>query len=281
MPGDPALSLVGERASTEVIENIRKEIGADKSFTRQYAGYVKLLLSGDFGVSYYTNRDVLEDIKLKIPNTMRLAFAAMLIAVPAGILLGFIAAYKRGTVYEKALDSFLIACLSVPVFWSAIIIMMLFSLKLKLFPPSGTGELRFLILPAFVLSIPAFASLARITKATVEDIAKKPFIHTARAKGLTEIRIGAIHIMRNVVIPIITIIGLDFGSYLNGAVVTETIFGWDGIGRFTMEAIIKRDYPVIMGCLITGTVIFVIINLATDILYHYLDPRIRLHAKNE
>lgn len=280
LPGDIVLSLVGERATPEAIENIRKEIGADKGLAMQYLGYLKLLLRGDFGKSYFTNRDVLDDIFMKLPNTIRLAFGAMLIAVPIGMISGLLAAYRRGGAVERAIDTISIAGLSVPVFWSAIIVMMVFSLKLKLFPPSGTGDLRFLALPAFVLSIPAMATLSRVTKTTVIDILEMPYINTARAKGLPPIRISMVHVLKNAVIPVFTIIGLDFGSYLNGAVVTETIFGWDGMGRFAMDGIIKRDYPVIMGCLIAGTLAFVAVNLITDVLYHYLDPRIRLDVKN-
>ena len=157
-------------------------------------------------------------------------------------------------------------------------LMLFFSLILKVFPPSGTGNLRYLVLPALTLSLPALATLVRVTRVTVLDIVHAPFIRTAKAKGLTEARIRAIHIMKNALIPVITVIGLDFASYLNGAVLTETIFGWDGIGRFTMEGIIKRDYPVIMGCIITGTSLFVIINLIVDITYHYVDPRVRIHG---
>ena len=281
LPGDPVLSLVGERASPEVIENIRKEIGVDKGFIGQYIGYLKLLSHGDFGRSYHTNRDVLKDIVMKFPNTMRLAFAAMLIAVPLGIVLGFISAYKRGRFIDRLINVVSITGLSIPIFWSAIIIMLFLSLKLKLFPPSGTGDIRFLALPAFVLSIPAMATLTRVTRTTILDILKMPYISTARAKGLPSIKISIVHVLKNAIIPIVTIIGLDFGSYLNGAVVTETIFGWDGIGRFTMDGIIKRDYPVIMGCIIFGTAVFVLVNLITDIVYHYLDPRIRLHGKNK
>lgn len=282
LPGDPVLGLVGERASPEIIESIRKEMGTDKGFVSQYIGYLKLLLQGDLGRSYYTNRDVLTDISLKFPNTMMLAFAAMLVSVPFGIALGFLSALSansRSRFTEKLIDTLSISGLSIPVFWSAIIIMMIFSLKLKLFPPSGTGDIRFLVLPAIVLAIPATATLARVTKTTVIEILKMPYITTARSKGLSLTRINMIHVLRNAIIPIVTIIGLDFGSYLNGAVVTETIFGWDGLGRFTMEGIIKRDYPVIMGCIIVGTVVFVIVNLITDIIYQYLDPRIRLNVK--
>ncbi|HEX8947894.1 MAG TPA: ABC transporter permease, partial [Dissulfurispiraceae bacterium] len=170
LPGDIVLSLVGERASPETIESIRREIGADSGFAAQYLGYLKLLAKGDFGRSYYTNRDVLQDIALKFPNTMRLAFAAMAIAVPVGIFMGFLSAYRSGGIAERLINALSIAGLSVPVFWSAIIVMIIFSLELKLFPPSGTGDIRFLALPAFVLSIPAISTLTRITKTTVADI---------------------------------------------------------------------------------------------------------------
>lgn len=279
LPGDPVQGFVGERASPEIIESIRKEIGADKSFISQYAGYLKLLITGDFGRSYYTNRDVLTDIAMKFPNTMKLAFGAMFLAIPLGITIGYISAYRRGGFLERFMNTVSITGLSIPVFWSGIMIMLIFGLELKLFPPSGTGDIRFLVLPAVVLSIPAMATLARVTRTTVIDILGMPYINTAVAKGLPSLKISIIHVLKNAIIPIVTIIGLDFGSYLNGAVVTETIFGWDGIGRFTMEGIIKRDYPVIMGCIISGTVIFVVVNLITDVIYHYLDPRIRLHDK--
>lgn len=277
LPGDPALSLVGERAQPEVIEKIRKELGSDRNIIVQYAGYLRLLLKGELGRSYYTNRKVFDDIVIKFPNTIKLALGAMLIAVPIGLLLGFISAYKRNTYIDRLISSLSITGLSLPVFWSGLLIMLLLSLKLKLFPPSGTGDLRFLVMPALTLSLPAIATLARVTRTSVIEIFDMPFINTARAKGLPVMKINFVHVFKNALIPLVTVIGLDFGSYLNGAVLTETIFGWDGIGRFTMEGIIKRDYPVIMGCIIVGTAVFVLINLVMDIVYHYIDPRVRLH----
>ncbi|GBE00293.1 dipeptide transport system permease protein DppB [bacterium BMS3Abin07] len=277
LPGDPALNLVGERANPEVLENIRKDIGADSPFFIQYAGYLKMLLKGQMGVSYFTKREVFADILLKFPNTLMLAFCAMSIAIPFGLILGFFTAERRGTIIDRVVTSLSVMGLSVPVFWSGLLIMLLFSLKMKLFPPSGTGGLRFMVLPAITLALPALATIARITRTSVIEIQEMPFINTARAKGLNHRRIQFVHVFRNVIIPVITVAGLDFGSYLNGSVLTETIFGWDGIGKFTMEGIIRRDYPVIMGCIIVGTVVFVLINLMVDIAYHYLDPRVKLH----
>jgi len=280
LPGDPVLSMVGERAQPDVIEKIRKELGADKNILSQYAGYISLLLKGEFGSSYYTNRKVFEDVLLKFPNTLELALAAMSLAIPTGLFFGFISAFRRDTLTDRIISAISVTGLSVPVFWSGLLIMLFLSLKLKLFPPSGTGGIRFLVLPAITLSLPAIASLSRVTRATIIEIRTMPYVTTARAKGIKNRNIHLVHILKNALIPVVTVIGLDFGSYLNGAVLTETVFGWDGIGRFTMEGIIKRDYPVVMGCVITGTIIFVIINFLVDIIYHYVDPRVRLNEKN-
>ena len=277
IPGDPVLSLVGERAQPEVIEQIRNELGMDKGLTIQYFGYIKLLFKGEFGRSYYTQRKVFDDLLIKFPNTMKLALCAMVIAIPIGLLFGFISAYRKDSLIDRFVSLLSVTGLSLPVFWSGLLIMLLFSLKMKLLPPSGTGDIRFLVLPAITLSLPALATISRVTRTTVIEILTAPFIATVHAKGVKKSRIKYIHVLKNALIPLITVIGLDFGSYLNGAVLTETIFGWDGIGRFTMEGIIKRDYPVIMGCVILGTMIFVVINSIVDIMYHYVDPRVKFH----
>lgn len=280
LPGDPVLSMVGERAQPEVIEKIRRELGADRSIFIQYFGYVRLLLKGEFGRSYYTNRKVFDDLLIKFPNTLKLALGAMVIAVPFGLFLGLLSACRRGTITDRITSSLSVTGLSIPVFWSGLLIMLLFSLKLELLPPSGTGSIKFLVLPSITLALPAIATLTRVTRTTLIEIFAMPFVTTARAKGIKESRVNILHVFKNALIPLVTVIGLDFGSYLNGAVLTETIFGWDGMGRFTMEGIIKRDYPVIMGSIIAGTVMLVLINLLVDVLYHYLDPRIRLYEKS-
>ncbi len=240
-----------------------------------------LLLRGEFGRSYYTNRKVLDDLMSKFPHTLLLAVSAMLISVPAGIALGFISSIRRGSAIDRSISSLSVVGLSLPVFWSGLLIMLFFSLKLKMLPPSGTGDVRFLVMPALTLSLPAIATLARVSRTTLVDLFGMPYVRTARAKGVAEWKVRLNHVLRNALIPLVTVVGLDFGSYLNGAVLTETIFGWDGIGRFAMEGIIKRDYPVIMGCIIVGTVVYVLINLLVDILYHYLDPRVRLYSSHD
>lgn len=232
------------------------------------------------GKSLITQRDVAEEIKKKLPNTIKLALLAMSIAVPVGIIIGFINGYTRNHNLTRLLDTLTISALSLPVFWLGLILIIVFSLTLKIFPPSGTGSIQYLIMPAITLSIPAIATIARITKTSIKDVLHMPYILTAQAKGITPLRLKTAHILKNAIIPIVTIIGLDVGSYLNGAVVTETIFGWDGIGRYTMEGIIRRDYPVILGSVLVGTIIFVIVNTVTDICYHLLDPRIRYDVKS-
>ncbi|MDA8172737.1 MAG: ABC transporter permease [Nitrospiraceae bacterium] len=279
LPGDPALALVGQRASPRVIAAIRRQIGADRPFLIQYLSYVKLLSRGEMGRSYSTRREVLGEIAQKFPNTMKLALAAMLLAVPSGLVLGFWAALKRGSGTDTLLSSISIIGISVPVFFSGLLLMLLLSLQLKLVPPSGTGGIRFLLLPALTLSLPSAATLARVTRTMVLETMDMPFIKTARAKGIAGWRVGAVHILRNALIPIVTVMGLDFGSYLNGAVLTETIFGWDGIGRYAVEGIIRRDYPVVLGSILVGTSVFIVVNMFVDIAYHALDPRVRILHK--
>ncbi len=170
LPGDPVLSMVGERAQPEVIEKIRKELGADKNILNQYFGYIGLLFKGEFGRSYYTNRKVFDDLVLKFPNTLKLALGAMIIAIPFGLFLGFISAFKKDTFTDRLISSLSVTGLSLPVFWSGLLIMLFFSLKLKLLPPSGTSDIRFLILPSITLSLPALATLARVTRTVLIEI---------------------------------------------------------------------------------------------------------------
>ena len=276
LPGDPALSMVGQRASPQVIAAIRKQMGADRPFLVQYLDYVKLLSKGEMGRSYSTRKEVLGEIEQKFPNTMKLALAAMLLAAPFGLFFGFWAALKRGTPADTFLSSASIIGISVPVFFSGLLLMLLVSLRLRLVPPSGTGGIRFLVLPALTLSLPSAATLARVARTMVMETMDMPFVKTARAKGISLWRVNAVHILRNALIPIVTVMGLDFGSYLNGAVLTETIFGWDGIGRYAVEGIIRRDYPVVLGSILVGTCVFIVVNMFVDIAYHVLDPRVRV-----
>lgn len=281
LPGDPVQGMVGERASEQTIERIRHQIGEDRNFAGQYFGYVSLLVRGEMGQSLYSNRDVLSDIKAKFPNTLALALASMLFAIPIGLALGFTAAYKRGTRMDRAITTISVLGISMPVFWIGLLLMLVASFWFRLLPPSGTGDVRFIVLPALTLALPAIATITRVTRTSVIDVLGMPYVNTARSKGLSPARVNLVHILKNALIPIVTVIGLDFGSYLNGAVLTETIFGWDGIGRFAMEGIIRRDYPVVIGTIIAGTVAFVLVNLIVDLTYQFLDPRVRLDRSGE
>jgi len=281
LPGDPVAGMAGERASAETLARIRAELGQNRPLPLQYVGYVKLLASGELGRSYYTNRKISDDLLQKFPNTVRLALAAMLFASVLGIGLGVVSAMKRDTLWDRIVTLITVGGISVPVFWLGLALMLVFAFYLRWLPPSGMGDgsLVYLILPAATLGTFSLSYIARVTRSSMLESLSQPYVATARAKGLTESTVVLKHALRNSLIPVVTLIGLDLGSYLNGAVLTETIFGWDGLGRYALDGIIKRDYPVIMGVVLFGAVIFVTMNLLVDISYHFLDPRVRVKGE--
>jgi peptide/nickel transport system permease protein len=278
LPGDPVLGMAGEHANPETVARIRAELGRDKPLPLQYVGYLKLLASGELGRSYYTNRKISDDLLQKFPNTARLALASMLFASVFGICLGVFAASKRGTYWDRIVTLLSVGGISVPVFWLGLSLMLLFAFYLRWLPPSGMGNggLAYIILPAATLGTFSLSYIVRITRSTMLETLSQPYVSSARAKGLPESTVVFKHALKNALIPVITLIGLDLGSYLNGAVLTETIFGWDGLGRYALDGILKRDYPVIMGVVLFGAVIFVTMNLLVDISYQFLDPRVRV-----
>jgi peptide/nickel transport system permease protein len=299
IPGDPTYALVGERTSAEVIERNRARLGLDRSFLIQYGKFLANISplritapgpEGDpapssspfkvpyLGRSYFTGSPVSLMILEKLPATGRLALGAMLVAIFCGLGLGIVSALFPGSLWDRLCSLLAIGGISIPVFWAGLILILIFSYQLGWFPPSGMGggALIFLILPAVTLGSRSAAYLARITRASMLESAAADHVLTARAKGLSRFRVVSRHIFRNSLIPIVTLAGLDFGSYLNGAVLTETIFSWDGVGRLAMNAILQRDYPVIIGCVLFGAVIFVAANILVDLSYAWIDPRIRL-----
>jgi len=282
LPGDPVQGMAGERANPETLARIRAELGSDRPLPLQYLGYLKLLAQGELGRSYYTNRRVADDLLQKFPNTLRLALAAVVFASLGGIILGVISAVKRGTVWDHFSSTVAIGGISLPVFWLGLTLMLVFALYLRWLPPSGmgNGSFQYLILPAITLGTYSLAYIARITRTSMMESLSQPYVTTARAKGLTEMAVVLKHALKNSLIPIVTLIGLDLGSYLNGAVLTETIFGWDGLGRYALDGIMKRDYPVIMGVVLFGAVVFVAMNLVVDLSYHFLDPRVRVKSES-
>jgi peptide/nickel transport system permease protein len=252
----------------------------DKSHTYQYFMYLKRLGSGQLGQSLYTNRLVADDLLQKFPNTARLALAAMLFASVIGVSMGVFAASKRGTNWDRFVTLLSVGGISIPVFWLGLALMLLFAFYLRWLPPSGmgNGSLIHIILPAATLGTFSLSYIVRITRSSMLETLSQPYVAAARAKGLSESDVVFKHALKNALIPVVTLIGLDLGSYLNGAVLTETIFGWDGLGRYALDGILKRDYPVIMGVVLFGAVIFVTMNLLVDISYHFLDPRVRVKS---
>jgi peptide/nickel transport system permease protein len=278
LPGDPVLGMAGERANPETLARIRAELGQNRPLPLQYIGYLKLLSTGELGRSLYTNRRIAEDLLQKFPNTVKLALAAMLFASLFGIGMGVFAAVKRGTNWDRIVTLLSVGGISIPVFWLGLALMLVFAFYLRWLPPSGmgNGSLLYIILPATTLGTFSLSYIARITRSSMLETLSQPYVAAARAKGLSEAEVVLKHALKNSFIPVITLIGLDLGSYLNGAVLTETIFGWDGLGRYALEGIMKRDYPVIMGVVLFGAVVFVVMNLLVDISYHFLDPRVRI-----
>ncbi len=281
LPGDPVANMVGERATPETVARIRAEIGIDKSAPIQYLLYLKRLSRGELGRSLFTNRKISDDLLQKFPNTVKLALAAMFFASILGIGLGVFAAVKHGTGWDRLVTLLTVGGISMPVFWLGLALMLLFAFYLRWLPPSGmgSGDLSYIILPAATLATFSLSYIARVTRSSMLESLSQPYVATARAKGLSESEVVLKHALKNSLIPVITLIGLDLGSYLNGAVLTETIFGWDGLGRYALEGIMKRDYPVIMGVVLFGAVVFVSLNLLVDISYHFIDPRVRIRKE--
>jgi peptide/nickel transport system permease protein len=278
LPGDPVQSMAGERANPETLSRIRAEIGVDRPLPLQYLGYLRLIVQGELGRSLYTNRRVADDLIEKFPNTLRLALAAVVFASFGGIMLGTLSAVKRGQMIDRISAVLSVGGISLPVFWLGLALMLLFALHLRWLPPSGMGggEPAYLVLPAITLGTYSLAAIARVSRSSMIESLSQPYVATARAKGLSERSVILKHALKNSLIPVVTVIGLDLGSYLNGAVLTETIFGWDGLGRYALDGILKRDYPVIMGVVLFGAVAFVVMNLLVDISYHFIDPRVRV-----
>jgi peptide/nickel transport system permease protein len=278
IPGDPTSGIVGERVSPETLKQIRIEMGLDKPFHIQYISYLGRLIRGDLGRSLSTKQPVREAIIEKFPNTLKLTLSAMIIAVLFGVSIGIFAAITRGSIWDRLVMVLAVFGISTPVFWFGLLLIFIFSIKLGWLPISGMGDgsIFHLILPATTLGLRSVALIARITRTTMLETLGEDYIRCARAKGLKEHVVIFKHALKNSLIPIVTIIGLDFGSYLNGSVLTETVFGWPGLGRYAVEGIMKQDIPVVMGTVLFGAFVFVIVNLIVDILYHFLNPKIRV-----
>jgi len=273
-PGDPVMAMVGERADAATIARLRAELHLDDPLPAQFGRYLWGVVRLDLGRSYITQRPIAEDLAARFPKTVQLALAAMLIAALSGITLGVLSAIRPGGAVDRLAMLVSYLGVSFPVYWVGLLLILVFAVVLRWLPPSGSGGLAYLVLPAFTLGTRSMAFLARMTRAAMLDVLSSDFVRTARAKGLTETGVILRHGFRNALIPVITVLGLDTGSYLTGSILTETIFGWPGLGRYVLGAIEKRDLPAIQGSILFMSLVFLCVNLVTDLVYAKADPRV-------
>lgn len=273
-PGDPVEAMIGERADTATISRLRAQLHLDDPLPQRFGHYVASVVTGDLGRSYITNRPIAQDIRERFPKTLQLAGAAMLLATFFGVTLGVLSARTPGGIADRLSLGISYLGISFPVYWVGLLLILLFAVTLRWLPPSGYGGLRFLILPAVTLGMRSIAFQARMTRSAMLDALSADYTRTARAKGLSEWMVTMKHALRNALIPVITVLGLDFGSYLTGSILTETIFSWPGIGRYVVNAITRRDLPAIQGTVLFLSTIFVLVNLITDLAYAKADPRV-------
>ena len=273
-PGDPVMAMVGERADEATIARLRDELRLNDPLPVQFGHYVAGIAKGDLGRSYITNRPILKDILERFPKTLQLAGAAMLLATLCGVTLGVLSARNPGGLVDRLGLGIAYLGISFPVYWVGLLLILLFAVTLHWLPPSGFGGARYLVLPALALGMRSIAFLARMTRSAMLDSLGADYVRTARAKGLSERRVVGRHALRNAMIPIITVLGLDFGAYLTGSILTETIFSWPGLGRYVVNAIARRDLPAIQGSVLFLSAVFVLVNLVTDVAYAKADPRV-------
>jgi len=266
--------MVGERADAETIARLRRELRLDDPVPVQFVHYAGGVLSGDLGTSYITGRPILRDIAERFPKTLLLAATAMVLAALLGISIGVVTARWPGGLLDRVTLGAAYLGISFPVYWVGLLLILLFAVTLRWLPPSGYGRAQYLVLPALALGSRSIAFLARVTRSSMLEVLGSDFVRTARAKGLAERTVIVRHARRNALIPVITVLGLDFGYYLTGSILTETIFSWPGLGRYVVNAISRRDLPAIQGSVLFLSVVFVAVNLLTDLAYAKADPRV-------
>jgi peptide/nickel transport system permease protein len=276
VPGDPAEIFLGEKRSTpELLEQVRREMGLDRPLHVQYLTYLWGVVRGDFGVSLFNNQPVLDQILNALPYTLSLALSALLISTFLGLALGIVSALKHNTWIDSLAMAFALIGVSMPVFWLGLLLILVFSVHLKWFPPMGQGSLDRLVLPALALGLLSSATLARLVRSSMLDAMADDYVRTARSKGLRERAVITRHALRNALIPAVTVMGLQFGGLLSGAVLTETIFARVGLGRMYVESILNKDITMIQGLTLFLAVSIILINILVDLSYAVLDPRIR------
>jgi len=275
LPGDPAQVLAGELASQEDIQNVRVQLGLDKPIYVQYGRFLFRLSHLDLGRSARTQNPVIEEIWARLPNTFLLAVVATVLACLVGIPAGIISAIRPYSWLDNLVTSAALFGISMPVFWLGLMLVVVFSVVLHWLPAGGTGGVQHVILPSVTLAAFVVAFIARMTRSSMLEVLNQDYITTARSKGLKEKVVIIRHALHNALIPIITVIGLQFGMLLGGAVLTETVFAWPGLGRLIVDSILARDYPMIQGVILIFGLLYVLVNLVVDLLYALVDPRIR------
>ncbi len=274
IPGDPVSLMLGEHATPEAVAQVRHALGLDQPLVVRYVEYIGKLLHGDLGRSLRERRPVTQELADVWPATLELTLAALCLAVVFGILAGVVSAVWPNSLFDGVVRLGSLFGLSMPVFWTGLVLIVFFSLWLQWLPVGGTGSLSHLILPATTLALPSLAMVARLTRSSVLDVLREDYIRTARAKGVREQLIILKHGLRNACIPIVTLLGLQVGQLLGGAVLTETVFSWPGMGRLIVRAIFARDYILLQGAILVFALAFVIINIVVDLSYAAFDPRV-------
>ncbi len=278
-PGDPARVVAGSEADEATVEQIREDLGLNKPILQQYVSYMLGLLRGDMGTSFTNGKPVIDEIKARMPTTFILAFAGVAVAVVIGIPLGIISATKQYSIMDYISTLLALAGVAMPNFWLGLMLILLFSLKLGWLPSGDAVSWQGYVLPAITMGVGATANFMRTTRSSMLEVIRQDYIRTARAKGAGERRVVLGHALRNALIPVITVIGLQIGTLLGGAVVNETVFSLPGLGTLMINAINQKNEPVVLGCLITFAIVFSLVNLFVDILYAFIDPRIKSQYK--
>ena len=274
LPGDAVTLMLGEHATKDAVAKLRDHLGLDKPFLVRYLEYVGRVVRGDLGRSIQQNRPVSDELADAWPATLELTIAALVLAAVAGIVAGVASAVWPNSIFDALARLGSLFGLSMPIFWTGLVLIVVFSLWLNWLPVGGAGSLNHLVLPAVTLALPSVAMIARMTRAAVLDVLREDYVRTARAKGVGEFWVLARHALRNAFIPILTLLGLQSGQLMGGAVLTETVFSWPGLGRLMVKAIFARDYSLLQGAVLVFALAFVVINLLVDLSYGWLDPRI-------
>jgi peptide/nickel transport system permease protein len=274
LPGDAVALMLGEHATKDAVAALREYLGLDKPFLLRYVDYVGRVARGDLGRSIQQNRPVAAELADAWPATLELTLAALVIAAVAGIAAGVASAVWPNSVFDALARLGSLFGLSMPIFWTGLVLIVVFSLWLNWLPVGGAGSFRHLVLPAVTLALPSVAMVARMTRAAVLDVLQEDYVRTARAKGVGEVWVLGRHALRNAFIPIVTLVGLQSGQLMGGAVLTETVFAWPGLGRLMVKAIFARDYVLLQGAVLVFALAFVVINLLVDLSYGLLDPRV-------